>query len=183
MAAEVQIVKRGAARYRQPLVSPALPDLDREFAEETNRLIAERLPLLALAFALVFGAAWIVEHQVQPTRDAAYFVSYAGELATLGSAVLLVRQARWRRYSQPIAVAATILLTAWVGLYYVRVGGEGELLALALAYLVTGAMVLVPCTWEAQLLVAVSAVVTDAVAAALGVRTATALPINLLGLA
>jgi len=164
-------------------VSPARQDLDREFAEETNRLIAERLPLLTLAFALVFGAAWIFEHRVHPNREVAYLVCYIGELATLGGAALLARQARWRSYSQTIAVAATIVLSAWIGLYHVHVGGEGEVLALALAYLVTGAMVLLPWTWEAQLLVAVSAVVIDATATALGVRSTTTLPINLLGLA
>jgi signal transduction histidine kinase len=62
------------------------------------------------------------------------------------------------------------------------VHGEGEVLNMALLYLVTGTMVLVPWDWQGQLPVALSAVVFYGVAIACGVHSATPLAINLLGL-
>jgi signal transduction histidine kinase len=69
-----------------------------------------------------------------------------------------------------------------VGSYHVLVRGEGEVLNMALLYLVTGTMVLIPWDWEGQLPVALSAMLSYGIAVASGAHYATTLAINLLGL-
>jgi len=163
-------------------VSTNAQGVDRIFAEETNRLTAERLPIGAVAFALVFGAAWVFEHAAHPERDAVFAVIYAAELLTVGAAVLLIRQPGWRRHSRRIAVATAVALLGWICAYHVAVRGEAEILASALIYLATGTMVLFPWGWQGQLCVALGTVLVFGVAVALGERLATPLAINLLGL-
>jgi hypothetical protein len=67
---------------------PRLPE-DDLFAAETNRLIIDRLPMGAAAFAAVFAVAWVVEHRTHPERDAYFAAVYALELLTACAAVVL----------------------------------------------------------------------------------------------
>jgi signal transduction histidine kinase len=160
-------------------------DADNEgaaFAAESRRLIAQRLPLGAGALVGVFAVAWVLEHQVHPDRDWHYAIIYGCEILTLGVALLLSRQRRWAERTDVLAVVTAVALTFQVGLYHVLVGGEGEVLSIALLYLTTGTMVLIPWGWQGQLPVAVVAFLTYVGAVALGARSATPLAINILGL-
>jgi signal transduction histidine kinase len=157
-------------------------DIERAFVEETNRLTAERLPVGALAFMLVFATSWIFEHRAHPERDVSFACMYGAEGIAVGAAVLLSRHSRSRPHIQMVAAITVVVLACCVGGYQILVQGEGEVLASALLYLVTGAMVMVPWGWQGQLPVALSAIVTYSVAMWLGVRTAVPQPINFLGL-
>ncbi|MGH3053719.1 MAG: sensor histidine kinase, partial [Gaiellaceae bacterium] len=152
------------------------------FAAETNRLIAERLPLGVVALVAVFAVAWIFEHRVHPDRDGYFAAFYAIEILTVCAAVLLSREAGWRAYSRTVAILTVVVLTAEVSGYHTSVAGEGEVLNMALLYLVTGTMVLIPWDWQGQLPVAASALFGYSIAISCGVRSATPLAINLLGL-
>jgi signal transduction histidine kinase len=155
---------------------------DDGFGAETNRLTAERLPIGAAAFAAVFAIAWIVEHRTHPERDAYFAAIYALELLTAGTAVVLSRRPWWSGRSRGLAVVLAVALIAQVGSYHVLVGGEGEVLNMALLYLVTGTMVLIPWDWQGQLPVALSALLSYGIAVASGAHSATPLAINLVGL-
>lgn len=152
------------------------------FAADTNRLIADRLPIGAVALVAVFAVAWLVEHCTHPGRDAYYGAFYGIEIVTACIAVLLCRSAAWRDSSRTVAVVTAVALIVQVSGYHIAVRGEGEVLNMALLYLVTGAMVLVPWGWQGQLPVALSALLAYAVAIASGVHSATPLAINVLGL-
>ena len=155
---------------------------ERAFAEETNRLIVERLPYGALAFLAVMVAAWAFEHMAHPGRDSFYVIALAVDAAALCIAYWLVRQARWRAQSRMTAALATIVLIVCMGLYHGLVPGEAEILALGLVYLITGAMLLLPWGWEGQATISVAAVLTYVAAVELGARISTPLSIHLLGL-
>lgn len=162
-------------------MQPSLPEND-GFGAETNRLITDRLPIGAAAFAAVFAIAWIVEHRTHPERDGYFAAVYGLELLTAGAAVVLARRAGWSSRSRGLAVVLAVALIAQVGSYHVLVRGEGEVLNIALLYLVTGTMVLIPWDWQGQLPVALSAMLSYGIALACGARSATPLAINLLGL-
>jgi signal transduction histidine kinase len=152
------------------------------FVEETNRLIAERLPIGAAALVAVFAAAWLFEHRAHSERDGVFAAVYGVEILTLGVAALLARRPGWRDWSRALAVGSAVALTAQVGSYHILIHGEGEVLNMALMYLVTGTMVLLPWDWQGQLPVALAAILTYGTAATLGAHSATPLAINLLGL-
>lgn len=156
-------------------------DEDR-FAADTNRIIADRLPIGMLALIVVFAVAWLFEHRTHPERDVSFAAFYGMEILTLGGAALLSRGARWRAHSRPLVVATAIALIAQVTGYQISVHGEGEVLNMALLYLVTGTMVLVPWDWQGQLPVAFSALVAYGLAITSGVHSATPPAISALGL-
>lgn len=155
---------------------------EEQFAADTTRLIAERLPIGALAFVVVFAVSWAFEHRAHPGRDSYFAVIYGFEILTAGTAVLLSRRAGWREHSRTLAIVTVIALIAQVASYHILVHGEGEVLNIALLYLVTGTMVLLPWGWQGQLPVALGVMLAYSAAVALGARSATPLAMNLLGL-
>ena len=157
-------------------------DLERAYTDETNRLAAERFPIGAVAVVVAFTLAGIIDLGTHPERAIVYAGVFAAELLTVGVATLLCRQAGWRPYAQRVGVITVIALMVWEGLYDALVQGAAEALTIALLYLVTGALVLLPWGWQQQMLVAVSALVVYAVDVALGARLTTPLSLNLLGL-
>ncbi len=161
---------------------PLHPRDDDRFTADTTRLIAERLPIGAVALVAVFAVAWFFEHRAHPDRDAYFAAFYGLEIVTVCAAVLLCRSAGWRHRSRVVAVITAVALIAQVSGYHTAVRGEGEILNMALLYLVTGTMVLVPLDWHGQLPVALAAILAYSIAIASGVRSATPLAINVLGL-
>ena len=155
---------------------------DDGFAAETNRLITERLPIGAVALVAVFAVSWWFEHQAHPERDTTFAIAYGTEILTLAVAMLLSRLPGWREHSAVLTVGTVIALIAEVGSYHVLVGGEGEVLNMALLYIATGTMVLIPWGWQGQLPVAFSALLTYGIAVRAGVHSSTPLPLNFLGL-
>ena len=177
----LQIVKRATPRYTR-LVSERAHDVDRLFTEETSRLTAERLPLGGLTLLLVFAVAWLFEHAAHPERDSYYAIVYAGEALCLGTAIALVRRPTWRTHSRAVAVTTLVALIGCVTLYHIFVTGESAVLAMALLYMLSGAMVLLPWGWQGQLPVALSAVTLYGVAVAKGVTVTSQLPMEVLGI-
>jgi signal transduction histidine kinase len=163
-------------------VEPQAHQSEDRFVVETNRLIAERLPIGAIALLAVFAAAWVIEHRANPQRDWTYAAVYGCEILTLAAAILLSRLPRWRERSSVLTVVTVIALIFQVALYHVLVRGEGAVLNMALLYLVTGTMVLMPWGWQGQLPVAASTILAYGIAFAAGVQSATPLPMNFLGL-
>jgi len=164
-------------------VTAHIPDIEAAFTEETNRLTAEWLPVGAVAFAIIFGASWPIEHQSHPERDFTFALIYCAELLTLAIAVLLSRRPWWRARGRALTVATFIILLFLIGTYHASMRAEGEVLVMALLYLETGAMVLFPWGWQGQLPIAVAAVATYGLAVLCGERLATPLAINFLGIA
>jgi len=157
-------------------------DRQRAFAEESDRLTAERFAGGAVVFILVFGLAWVIEHGAHPERDRAYGVVYACEIASLLVTAAVLRLPRGRRHGRVLAAAATLGLATCIGVYHVWVHGEAEVLAIALLYLVSGVMVLFPWGWQGQLPVAAFALMTFLVVVGLGERVSVPFGISLLGL-
>ena len=136
----------------------------------------------AAAFAVVFTIAGMLELSVHPERAAVYVAVFAAELLTVGAATLLCWQVRWRPQIQSVVVSAAITVVICVGIYHALVQGEAEVLVIALLYLVTGVLVLLPLGWQRQFLVALSALVVYAIDIAFGEHLETPLGLNFLGL-
>lgn len=111
---------------------------------DTHRRIAERLPVVGLTFALVLGVAWIFEHQSFPERDLVYGVLYGIELAVLALAAWLLRPHRLQHRAPIVATATGTALVVCVCLYHIIVRSSGDVLALALLYIMVGSMVSIP---------------------------------------
>ena len=144
-------------------------------------MVADRLAVAALAFAVAIGAGWGFERLAHPDRDAAYAVAFAGELLTLLLAVTVARQPWGRRRSPAIAAVAGIALMAWIVAYYVWVSGAAEVLGVVLVYVTVGVAVLLPWGWGWQSVVVVGAAVGFAVAVQYGAVLTVPLPMNALG--
>lgn len=157
-------------------------DVDSALTEETAALTADRLPVGALAFVVVFGLAWVLEHRAHPDRDAIFALIYAAEIMVVVAGVWLTRWRVGRPHSRVIAVVMAIILCALVGVYNVLVRGEAEVMNMAFTYLLTGLMVLLPWGWRGQLPVAAAALVIFCAAASFGSRVLTSFGLNVLGL-
>ena len=90
-------------------------DIAQEFAEETNRLTAERLSIGAIGVILAFAGAWLIEHQQHPERDTWYAIIYSSEAVMLGGAAWLARQPRWRRASTRPFTETGMAITTFTG--------------------------------------------------------------------
>jgi signal transduction histidine kinase len=160
------------------------PDTDftAGFAADRDRRIAERLPAAAVAFAGALGIAWVFEHRSFPERDFLYAVLYGLELLILAVAVWLVRTRRLQRCARPISVVAVVALIACITAYHVIVGSTGDVLVLALLYVLVGSMVAIPWGWQGQIFVSSAAVSSFAVALATGAQPVVPPGMHFLGL-
>ncbi len=155
-------------------------DIGAGVADDTARIIRTRLPYGALTFLVIFALAALVELPAHPHRAGFYALIYALEAIAWVIAVLLVRAVP--RFSVAVTTAMAVALVALIAAYHIHVGGEAEILVLALGYLTVGSMVLFPWGWRGQLPVAASAVLAYGTATAMGVPAATSVGLNLLGL-
>lgn len=149
---------------------------------DTHRRIAERLPVVGLTFALVLGVAWIFEHQSFPERDLVYGVLYGIELAVLALAAWLLRPHRLQHRAPIVATATGTALVVCVCLYHIIVRSSGDVLALALLYIMVGSMVSIPWGWKAQAFVSASAVGGFTVTLASGARPLIPVSMHMVGL-
>jgi signal transduction histidine kinase len=155
----------------------------REYAEQTAALIRARLPVGVAVLLATFTIAWFMEHLAHPDRDRVYAVTLGLEALVGLTAVWASRRpGRTREQLVRLAVAAAIALVALVTAYHVVVGGEAEILALALVYLSLGMTVLVPWGGRAQLILVLSALLAYAAAIGLGIQAVTPVGLSLLGL-
>jgi signal transduction histidine kinase len=137
----------------------ATASIERLYSEETERLVATRLPVLTLVFAVIFAVAWALEVLAHPQRTVAYGVIFGLELVVCLAGVLLTRAERYQQHSIQIVVGVCAALCALIGMYYAIVRGDAAILALALAYLVTGVTVFLPLGARGQFAVAVAATI------------------------
>ncbi|MBI4514526.1 MAG: HAMP domain-containing histidine kinase [Deltaproteobacteria bacterium] len=159
------------------------PTIEQVYAEETVRLAASRLPALAVVFAALMAAAWLPESLVHPERVTLYAGLFGVQLLGCVGAVMLTRSNWGRGYSPAIVACTSIWLCSVMGVYHAALHGEAELLALALAGMVTGVGVLVPLGVRGQLPVALGAIGTYGIAAVAGARSSTSIALTALGVA
>ncbi|GBD26459.1 Signal transduction histidine-protein kinase BarA [bacterium HR30] len=152
------------------------------FEADAQRRIAERLPLAGIAFALVIGLAWIFEHHYFPERDRVYAIFYSLELLVIGATGWLVRTPPFRARARTLASLCTVTLVFLVIGYHVVVRSTGDVLALALLYILVGAMVAIPWGWQAQVPVAVAAIAGFLLTIGLGAQPLVPVAMHVLGL-
>jgi signal transduction histidine kinase len=157
--------------------------IERLYADETARLVAARFPVLALAFALIFGAAWVLEYVTHPGRAATYAVIFSVQLLACVIGAIVTRHARTKRHGIAAVTVVCCFICALIGSYHALVRGDAEILALALAYLVTGVTVFVPLGGRAQSAVAISAALSYGGAIWFGAKGVSSIAIPALGLA
>lgn len=152
------------------------------FEADANRRIAERLPMAGFAFALVLGLAWIFEHRSFPERDRVYALLYGIELLIIALGAWLVRPHRMQDRARVVAIVATTALVVCITLYHIIVRSSGDVLALALLYVLVGSMVAIPWGWKGQVFVSAAAVGGFVLTLALGARPLIPPSMHLLGL-
>jgi len=163
------------------LANPLMPDIDS--SEDTvAQIVANRLPYAALAFALIFAVAWIFEHRVHPERDPVYGILFACEASALLLGSLLCRTRALQRAAVAIAAFAVAIVVALVAAYHILVAGEAEVLAMALSYVIVGAMVALPWGVRGQLPAVLAALCGFLLAFALGVRGSVSAGLSFTGL-
>jgi signal transduction histidine kinase len=163
-------------------VADAPNDVGAAFAEETQRITADRFPIGGAAFILVLGLAWVFEHQTHPERDPTYAIVYGLEIAVFAVAMWLGRRPLWQRHTHLLAAVSAIAIASLVGIYNATVSSNAEVLTMALLYIVVGTMVLFPWGWRWQLAVAIGAIAVFVIAVTYGTLTATPLSMHVLGL-
>ncbi len=159
------------------------PSVDILYARETTDLVAARLPAITVVFAAVFSLAWLFEYLAHPERMMVYMTTFVVELSLCAIAVAVV-QTQWGR-GHAIAVASTtcVLIFGMITSYHVRLGGETEIMAFALMYIVTGMTVGLPLGFWGQLPIAVAAVAAYVSAVLFGARSVVSVPLITLGMA
>ncbi len=151
--------------------------------DTTARLVANRLPYATAAFVLIFAVAWIFEHLVHPERDLVFGTLFASEALALLLASLLCRTRPLHRAAVSIAVLAAVIVLGLIASYHVLVGGEAEILAMALSYVVAGTTVALPWGMRGQLPVVLAALSAFLAALGLGVRGVISAGLGFVGLA
>ncbi len=160
----------------------AQAELTASYMADVNRRVAERLPATALAFAAVLGLAWVFEHRAFPERDRVYAILYGVELAVLAAAGWLVRPHRFQNHARLVATVAAVALIACISAYHIIVRSTGDVLALALLYVLVGSMVSMPWGWRAQSFVSGAGVAGFGLALAAGAQPLVPASMHLLGL-
>ncbi|GIW44101.1 MAG: hypothetical protein KatS3mg077_1383 [Candidatus Binatia bacterium] len=152
------------------------------FEADSARRIADRLPIAGIAFAVVIGIAWIFEHINFPERDRYYALFYGIELALIAAAVWRIRNPRLRKRVRAIASACTVGLVVLVTGYHIAVRSTGDVLALALLYILVGTMVALPWGARGQIPVSIAAVSGFLLTIALGAQPLVPIAMHALGL-
>ncbi|MCX8070865.1 MAG: ATP-binding protein [Candidatus Binatia bacterium] len=169
-------------RYIRNLVAQTEGPVRDSFEADTQRRIAERLPIAGIAFALVIGLAWIFEHRSFPERDSVYAVFYSLELITIALSIWLVRKPKLRQRARDLASVCTVVLVALVTAYHITVRSTGDVLALALLYILVGTMVAIPWGWRGQIPVSVAATLGFVLTIAVGGQPVVPVSMHILGL-
>jgi len=159
-----------------------MASIEELYAKETAKLTAARLPALTLLFALVFGVAWLLEYLGHPERMVYYAEIFGAELLLCAIAVALSRTDRGQRHSVAIVAVTCALLCGLIATYHILLGGETEIMALALVYIVTGITVGIPLGGWGQLPVAAAAVLAYLAAVWSGAMSVTPVALTVLGL-
>lgn len=151
---------------------------------EAGEVVRQRAAWAVIGFVAAFATAWPFERAAHPGRDLAYAVAFAAEIfVALGALALLRSPIPPPRRRVRVAALAVCVLALLVASYHVAVGGELEVLALALLFLALGSMVTFPWGTRAQALVAVTSACAYGAALRAGVRSQAAVGINVSGFA
>ncbi len=152
------------------------------FEADAQRRIAERVAVAGLAFAVVIGLAWVFEHRSFPERDRAYAAFYGLELLLIAVTVWALRKPAFRGHGRLLASLCTVGLVVLVTGYHVTVRSSGDVLALALLYILVGTFVAIPWGWRGQTPVSLAAVAGFLLTIGLGARPLVPVAMHLLGL-
>ncbi len=152
------------------------------YAAETARLVAARVPALTAVFVVTFAAAYVPEHLAHPGRSLLYGTIFGIEVLVCLVAVVITRREPGTRHSRMVVTVACVLLCLLIGAYNTLAHGEAEVLALALAYLMTGVTVFLPLGGWGQFPVVAAALCAYLGAVSLGAESVTSIPITTIGL-
>jgi signal transduction histidine kinase len=157
-------------------------EIERSYDEETAAIIRGRLPYATVGFILSFAIAWVFEHQSHPERDLIYGIIFALEIVACALAIVLTAlRLLSPRASVPLAILTTISLIVLVNTYHIAVGGEAEILGIALGYINVAVMLLFPWGGLGQLMVAGVSLGAYIVAVDTTVRAAVQLELSIIG--
>ncbi len=156
-------------------------DLESAFRTETNRLLAERIPVAAIAFIIIFGVAWVIEHHIHPDRDVVYAITFGAEITSFGLVLQGLQTPRGQAYARAIIVLLTVVLLALVACYHIALRAPAEIMVMAQLYLIVGALVALPLGWQGQLPLALVAILSLPLAVAMGATSSVPVSMQLLG--
>lgn len=178
----MQFVREEHPVYKRGKVELAEGRAQESFEADVERRTAERLPIAGLAFAVVIGLAWIFEHRSFPERDRIYAIFYSLELVLIGTTVWAIRRRPQFRGATVLASVCTVGLVTLVTGYHIVVESTGDVLALALLYILVGTMVAIPWGWRWQIPVSLAAVIGFLATISLGAQPLIPVAMHVLGL-
>lgn len=157
-------------------------EVERAYVEETAGIIHTRVRYATLGFIISFAVAWVIEHRNHPERDLIFGVIFLLQVCTcLLASVLTSRRVLPARTSVSVAMLTTLSIIVLVATYHISVGGEAEILGLALGYINVGVMLLFPWGGLGQAAVVAASVLAYMVAVNTTVRSAVPLELNVIG--
>jgi signal transduction histidine kinase len=149
---------------RAALSRTGAADLRAAYRAGTAALVANRLAIAAAAFLFFVGIALVLEPRYHPERGARLAHVYRIEVILCVGAIVATRVRPFRRFAVPLAAGVCATLAALMVYYNALVAGAAERCAMFQVCFVSGAVVLVPWGWRAQLAVAAGSVAAFAVA-------------------
>jgi signal transduction histidine kinase len=142
--------------------------LSQDFADETRTLVRSRMPYVTTVVLALVAVSWLVQHQIDPSRDGT--AAWVGllEMSFFVGVWVLCRHRALRDRAVLISSAGCAVLPILTAAYHVMVGIEAERLAMALVCMVAAGTVVMPWGLRGQLPMAFAAFASYAVGLAVG---------------
>lgn len=126
------------------------------------------MPYVTTVMVALVALSWLVQHQIDPSRDGAAALVCLLEIGFLGAAWFLCRQPALKDRAVLVSSAGFAMLPILTAAYHVMVGIEIEMLAMALVCMMAATTVVMPWGLRGQLPVAFAAFASYAVALGAG---------------
>jgi len=132
-------------------------DIRRAFESEMSLMVARRVPPGIGLFLILLGVATGIEWRYYPRTHEALLVSYVAYVFICSVQLSVVRLVP--RLAIPCTAIATSALAVIMSMFFARVAGPLEILALMLVIFETGLVILYPWGWRGQFVGCVGALV------------------------
>jgi signal transduction histidine kinase len=133
--------------------------IEAAYHAEIGRVLRRRLPLTLSLYLLFVGVGVWAERASYPARAQLITAIYLAELVACGAGIAALWTSRLRDRPGLVGAIVTSILSVLMAGYDANVGNVVERSAMAQVCLLTGLVVILPWSWRAQLLVAVTALV------------------------
>ncbi len=159
----------------RPTAEPDSAVTEARFAAARAALLAQRLLVVTIVFAVAMGGAVVLEWFLEPGRTPVSVPTYLVELVVCALALVVIRVETLRPWARAIAMALCLVLAGLVGWHVAHFHGPPERLSSAYTCLLTCTVLLLPWGWRPQLALSL---VTTGILAILSFRGALGIDVD-----